>query len=177
MSSLPPVSCPQLGSGAASASTARSSMSGCWLSATRTGPGTMSFDHDGGLMIVSNSEHIASDAAMNNDLPNPSRVSTLNTPLYLWNHLFADQRGYLALFSGARGDDPRKLLARAERYFSWPDEANAAVECALAESHKGRESYFCAHLLTENRRIKENCAPLRSLYARGDESYPGEGLP
>ena len=69
-------------------------------------------------MIMTNPEHIASDAAMNNDLPNPSGVSTLNTPLYLWNQLFADQRGYLALFSGARGDDPRKLLPRAERYFS-----------------------------------------------------------
>ena len=38
-------------------------MSGCGLSATRTGPGTTSFDHDGGLMIVSNSEHIRSAKA------------------------------------------------------------------------------------------------------------------
>jgi len=128
-------------------------------------------------MIMTNPEHIASDVAMNNDLPNPSGVSTLNTPLYLWNHLFADQRGYLALFSGARGDDPRKLVARTERYFSWPAEADAAGECALAESHRGRESYFCAHLLTEKRRIKENAAHLRALYVDGDGAYPGEGLP
>ncbi len=125
---------------------------------------------------MTNPEHIPTNDTMKNDPPNPSGVSTLNTPLYLWNHLFADQRGYLALFSGARGDDPRKLLARAERYFSWPDEAGSAVECALAESNRGRESYFCAHLLTEKRRIKENAAPLRALYVDGDGEYPGEEL-
>jgi hypothetical protein len=69
-------------------------------------------------MIMTNSEHIPSDEAMNNDLPDLTGISDPNTPLYLWDHLFADQRGYLALFSGARGDDPRKLLPRAERYFS-----------------------------------------------------------
>jgi hypothetical protein len=128
-------------------------------------------------MIMTNPEHIPTNDAMNNDLPNPTGVSNLNTPLYLWDHLFADQRGYLALFSGARGDDPRKLLACTERYFSWPDEASPAVECALAESNRGRESYFCAHLLTEKRRIKENAAPFRALYVDGDGAFPGEGLP
>jgi hypothetical protein len=97
--------------------------------------------------------------------------------LYLWNHLFADQRGYLALFSGARAPDPRRLLACAEGYFSRPDEADSAVECALADSGRGRESYFCAHLLTEKRRIKENDAPMRALYVDGDRAYPGEELP
>ncbi len=63
-------------------------------------------------MIMTNPEHIPSDEAMNNDLPSLTGISDPNTPLYLWDHLFADQRGYLALFSGARGDDPRKLLAR-----------------------------------------------------------------
>jgi hypothetical protein len=128
-------------------------------------------------MIMTNPEHIPSDDAMKDNLPCPSGVSNLNTPLYLWDHLFADQRGYLALFSGVRGTDPRKLLACAERYFFWPDEAGSAVESALAESNKGRESYFCAHLLTEKRRIKENAAPLRALYVDGDGAYPGDGLP
>ena len=128
-------------------------------------------------MIMTNPAHIRSDEAMNNTLRSLSGISDPNTPLYLWDHLFADQRGHLVLFSGARGDDPRKLLACAERYFSWPDEAGSAVECALAESHRGRESYFCAHLLTEKRRIKENAAPLRALYVDGDGAYPREGLP
>jgi hypothetical protein len=92
-------------------------------------------------MIMTNPEHIPTNDAMKNDLHNPTGVSTLNAPLYLWNHLFADQRGYLALFSGARGPDPRKLLARAEQYFPWPDEAGSAVGCALAESHRGREAH------------------------------------
>jgi hypothetical protein len=122
-------------------------------------------------------EHIPSDDAMKNNLPRPSGVSSPNTPLYLWNHLFADQRDYLALFSGARGDDPRKLLARAERYFSRPDEAGPAVECALGQSNRGRERYLCAHLLTEKRRIMENAAPLCALYVDGDGAYPCDGLP
>ena len=81
------------------------------------------------------------------------------------------------IFSGARVPDPRQLLACAEAYFSWPDEAGPAVESALAESNRGRESYFCAHLLTEKRRIKENAAPIRALHVGGDGAFPGEGLP
>jgi hypothetical protein len=128
-------------------------------------------------MILTNPEHIPSDDAVKNNLSCPSGISNLNIPLFLWNHPFADQRGRLALFSGVRGDDPRRLLARPEGCFFWPDEAGAAVECTLAESHRGRESYFCAHLLTEKRRIKENAAPLRALYVGGDGAYPGEDLP
>jgi hypothetical protein len=128
-------------------------------------------------MILTNPEHIPSDEAMKNDLSCPSGISSLNMSLFLWHHLFADQRGRLALFSGVRGTDPRKLLARAERYFFWPDEAGFAVACALVASNRGRKSYSCADLLTEKRRINENAAPLRSLYAGGDGAYPGEGFP
>ena len=128
-------------------------------------------------MIMTNPEHITSDDAMKNNLPSPRGVSSLNTPLYLWNHLFADQHGYLALFTGARGADPRKLLARAECYFSWPDEDGSAVESALAESNRGRESYLCANLLTEKRRIKENAAPIRALCVDGGGANPGNELP
>jgi hypothetical protein len=127
-------------------------------------------------MIMTNPEHLTSDDAMKYKLASPREDSSLNTPLYLWNHLFADQRGYLALFSGARAPDPR-LLAGAERYFSWPDGAGSAIKSALAELNRGGESYFCAHLLTEKRTIKENAAPLRALHVDGDGAYPGEGLP
>jgi hypothetical protein len=115
------------------------------------------FGHDGGSMIMNNPEHMPSDEAMKNDLLCPSGVSSITIPLYLWNHLFADPRGYVALFSGARGTDPRKLLARAERYLFWPDEAGSAVESALVES--------------------KNAALLRALYVGGNGTYPGEGLP
>jgi hypothetical protein len=92
-------------------------------------------------MIMTNPERKPSDDAMKNNLPCPSGVSGLNMPLFLWNHLFADQRGYLVLFSGAKGPDPRQLLACAEGYFSWPDEAGPAVESTLAESNRGREAH------------------------------------
>jgi hypothetical protein len=128
-------------------------------------------------MILTNPEHIPSNEAMKHNLSCPSGISSLNMSLFLWHHLFADQRGRLALFSGVRGDDPRRLLARPEGCFFWPDEAGAAVECTLAESHRSRESYFCAHLLTEKRRIKENAAPLCALYVGGDGAYPREDLP
>jgi hypothetical protein len=69
-------------------------------------------------MIVTSTERMPSGDGMKNDLPSLREVSSLNTPLYLWNHLFADQRGYLALFSGVRGPNPRKLLACTVTYFS-----------------------------------------------------------
>jgi hypothetical protein len=121
-------------------------------------------------------EQIPSDDAMEHDLTSPSDLYNLNTPLFLSNHLFADQCGYLALFSGVGGPATRGLLACAEGHFSWPDETGSAVESALAESNKGRESYFCADLHTE-RRIKENALLLRVLYGDGDGAYPGDGLP
>jgi excisionase family DNA binding protein len=127
-------------------------------------------------MIMPNPEHIPSDDAMKNNLSCPSGISSLNMPIFLWDHLFADQRGRLALFSGVRGPDPRKLLASAVGYFSRPDEAGSAVESALAESNRGRETCFRAHLLTEKRRTKENAPPLRALYVDGDGEYPGEEL-
>jgi hypothetical protein len=128
-------------------------------------------------MIMTNPELTPSENAVKNDLDGRKGDSNLNTPLCLWDHLFTDQRGYLALFKGARGTDPRNLLARAERYFLWPDEAGSAVECTLVESNSGRESYSCADLLTEKRRIKESAAPSRALYMDGDGADPGEGLP
>ena len=45
---------------------------------------------------MTNPEHLTSDDAMKNNLASPREDSSVNTPLYLWNHLFADQRGYLA---------------------------------------------------------------------------------
>ena len=47
-------------------------------------------------MILTNPEDIPFDDAMKNNLSCPSGISSLNMPLSLWNHLFADQRGYLA---------------------------------------------------------------------------------
>jgi hypothetical protein len=126
---------------------------------------------------MTNPEQIRSDDPTKDDLPIPSGVSSLNTPLNLWNHLFADQRGYLALFSGARSPDSQKLSAVAEGYFSWPEDAGLAVERALAEAQRRREVYFCAHLLTEKRRIKENAAPILALWVDGDGAKIPPHLP
>jgi len=126
---------------------------------------------------MTNPQKIRSDDTTKDEFPNSSGVSNLNTSLNLWNHLFADQSGYLALFSGARGPDLKRLLSVSECYFSWPQEAGAAVEYALAESGKSREVYFCTHLLTDKRRIKENAAPVLALWVDGDGAKVPPHLP
>jgi hypothetical protein len=122
-------------------------------------------------------KQIHTDSTTKNNFPSPSGISSLNTPLNLWDHLFADQSGYLTLFSGVRESDLKRLLSVSERYFSWPDEASLAVEYAFDEAERSREVYFCAHLLTEKRRIKENAAPVLALWADGDGAKVPPHLP
>jgi RepB DNA-primase from phage plasmid len=123
------------------------------------------------------SEKTRSDESTNDGLSQRVAVSPLDPPTRLWCHIFADRRGYLALFSGARAADPKRLVSVSERYFSWPEEAGAALEHALAEAGRDREVYFCAHLLTEKRRIKENAAPVLALWVDGDGATVPPHLP
>ena len=57
-------------------------------------------------------------------------------------------------------------------YFEYPKRLREAEEWCLASSDEGRETYFCAHLLTKRRRIKEHAAPVLSLWADADGSCP-----
>jgi hypothetical protein len=144
---------------------------------TRSGATSLNYDGKGSMTMTTKPDHIRSDDTTKDYLPSLGGVSNLNTPLNLWDHLFADQSGYLALFSATRGPDLKTLVAVAEGYLSWPEEAGAAVEYAVTESTKGREVYFCAHLLTEKRRIKENAAPVLALWADGDGAKVPPHLP
>jgi hypothetical protein len=94
----------------------------------------------------------------------------------LWTHIFEGGRGLLQIFTGHRVPDG-KLEDTASRYFLFPTKRGEAAEWAIGESDRGREAYFCAHLLTDRRRVKENAAPMRALYVDGDGAYPGEGIP
>jgi hypothetical protein len=123
------------------------------------------------------SKNIGSSDSTKDGPSQQAGVSPLDTPSRLWNHVFANQRGYLALFSGARGPDPKRLVSVSERYFSWPEDASAALEHALAEANRGREVYFCANLLTEKRRIKENAALVLALWVDGDGAKVPPHLP
>jgi hypothetical protein len=88
---------------------------------------------------------------------------------HLLDHLFRVQRGLICGFSGLRpvvGD--KKLIGTRSAYFAYPDELCMVLEWWLKEAAHGREAYFCGHLLTERRRVKENAAPLSALYVDGD---------
>src|SRR5215218_7959750 len=94
----------------------------------------------------------------------------------LWTHIFEEGRGFLQVFTGERVPDGR-LEDTASLYFRFPTETQEAAEWAIGESDRGREAYFCAHLLTGRRRVKDNSAPIRTLWADGDGAEVPEDLP
>jgi len=81
-----------------------------------------------------------------------------------WRHLFGGQSGLLHVFTCKRDADGRiDQETIASNNFNYPGAAESAATWALEKSREKREVYFCAHLLTEPRRIKENAAPVRTL--------------
>jgi putative DNA primase/helicase len=80
-----------------------------------------------------------------------------------YRHLFGGQRGLLALFSGVRMPDG-DVDKPSTRYFDYPASIGVALAHATKESDAGREVWHCAHLLTGKRRIKENAAPVVTLW-------------
>jgi hypothetical protein len=98
--------------------------------------------------------------------------------LKLWAHLFEEQHGVIGVFSGLRpaaGD--KRLEAPHSAYFSYPDAGRKALDWLREEAVRGRETYFCGHLLTSRRRVKENAAPLSALYVDGDGAKVTPTLP
>jgi RepB DNA-primase from phage plasmid/Protein of unknown function (DUF3987) len=82
-----------------------------------------------------------------------------------YRHLYGGGAGLLALFSGVRAPggklDEDSLRTR---YFAYPADIGASLAYAAEESRVGRDVWHCAHLLTKGRRIKENAAPVLSLW-------------
>lgn len=97
----------------------------------------------------------------------------MNSTTELLAHVFAEGRGIVGTFSGRRGGGGN-LDAPRSAYFRWSEERGAAREWIHDEDGRGREVYFCAHLLTAGRRVKANAAPLLALYVDGDGAKPGE---
>lgn len=101
-----------------------------------------------------------------------------------WQHIYGEQQGYLALFSGTRpssGEYPHKnrldKKTVSPSYFKWPKEAEQAARWADEKSSAGREVYHCGHLVTRPERKKEYAAPMVALYADGDGAKVPEALP
>jgi hypothetical protein len=82
-----------------------------------------------------------------------------------YRHLFGGRDGRLALFTGTRmpDGDLGKGTTRT-RYFGYPAGIADALAYAAEEAGTGREVWHCAHLLTRDRRIKKNAAPVAALW-------------
>src|SRR5215212_4672073 len=93
----------------------------------------------------------------------------LDNILKFWRHVFGGERDLLQIFTSKRGS--AGTIDRAtikSNFFAYPKKAEAAAKWSLEKSEEGREVYFCAHLLTEKRRVKDNAAAVRSLWGELD---------
>jgi RepB DNA-primase from phage plasmid len=96
----------------------------------------------------------------------------------LWEDIFGEVEGVLALFFGVRSGPGSKVLQDTRTvYVDYPRDARRAEKICASWSAEGRETYFCAHLLTARRRVKANAAPLLSLYVDGDGAKLIDELP
>src|SRR4051794_834537 len=98
--------------------------------------------------------------------------------LRLWAHLFGEQSGYLAVFSGLRSAPATKPLEDvAPAYFAYPHQAERAASAVEREAARQREVYYCAHLLTDRQRTKQHASRVRALWVDGDGAQVSPELP
>jgi hypothetical protein len=96
----------------------------------------------------------------------------------LWDHIFGQHAGILAIFAGTRSKrDSRRLDDPHTLYFDYPRETGKAEKYCRRLSDAGREVYQCAHLLTSSRRVKASAASLFACYVDGDGAKPKASTP
>ena len=97
-----------------------------------------------------------------------------------YRHLYGGRTALLALFPGGRasGGELDKGSTRT-RYFDYPARIADTLAYTVEESTAGREVWHCAHLLSKGRRVKENAAPVLTLWGDldGDEVPNGSLKP
>jgi hypothetical protein len=104
--------------------------------------------------------------------------SALGSVKELWAHVFGEVEGILAIFSGeGSGPGSKRLDDSRTFYLNYPQEAEKAEVLCMRLSHKGREVYQCAHLLTARRREKAFAASLVACYVDGDGAKPTVNMP
>lgn len=93
----------------------------------------------------------------------------------LWEAIFGPQVGLLGLYSAlrepphpGRPNKAGRLTSHRQRFYAYPAKAPEAYEWCLHATDAGREAFYCVHLLTGHRRVKENAAPVRALWAEAD---------
>jgi AAA domain-containing protein/primase-like protein/DNA primase RepB-like protein len=95
-----------------------------------------------------------------------------HTAVELWQHIFGDERGLLAICHGSEAGHNFKTT-----FFNYPDAALQAAEFSREKAQAGRNVWFCAHLLSAPRRIKENATSIHTLWGDLDGAeIPNGGL-
>jgi len=96
----------------------------------------------------------------------------------LWDHIFGDSQGILAIFSGDRWEPGSNRLNNPRTlYLDYPRDVRRAEALCGRLSEEGREVYQCAHLLTARRRVKACAASLSACYVDGDGAKPNATVP
>ena len=92
--------------------------------------------------------------------------------------LYADQCGYLALFSAVQPPERAGgLRSPRSAYFAYPRRTEEALAWARENIAEDREVHLCPHLLTKRRRVKENASPVRALWADADDAVLPADIP
>jgi hypothetical protein len=93
----------------------------------------------------------------------------------LWQHIFGDQTGYLCLWTGTRLEPDGKIDQQtvAQEFYAYPADAEGAERWLRRQARQPRrDTYICAHLLTERARTKDSAAPILALFADMDTAPP-----
>jgi P4 family phage/plasmid primase-like protien len=91
----------------------------------------------------------------------------------LWDHIYADERGILAISFKKSDSSP----GFQTEYFEYPNQAQDAAKRVITLSESGHDVWHCAHLLAGRRRVKENATAVAALYVDGDGAQVPDHLP
>lgn len=96
-------------------------------------------------------------------------AAALEDAMRLFELLYGDGTGFVGLFSALRtAPGMKRTIVNRSAFFAHPGEVETIARWCLSEAARGREAYFCPHLLLDRRRIKENAAPVAALWADFD---------
>lgn len=112
-----------------------------------------------------------------NSIPNEAR----DQQALLLDTLFGNLTGCFGIFSSVPGrrkpTGSVELRSLTGAYFDYPSGRDEALDWAERNAVTGKELHLCPHLLSAPRRLKENAAPVKALWADADEADLPEGFP
>ena len=92
-----------------------------------------------------------------------------------WQHLYGEGRGYLCVFAGTRQGD--RITDQIQEFFPYPASAEQAADWIDRQCQAGRETYMCAHLLTDKVRQKPYASQVLALWIDGDGATIPDHVP